>query len=284
MAMQGVPWTKVWGAMFLFAFLVIEAGALLGKKSSMSSAYSSLPAINGQATRTTSERQVLQGFETIETFTFWYGIMAHCAVFVWAFFDLWILRASAYDSVEKGIMASLVSLIFIVYLGNILICCAPLTVLALFFEFATYLRDHPPRNRVRKWLNRACIGGLVICAFGVISLGIYGIAEHRELVVDCVFFDLSLVSIPAFVFIIMKLCILSPRLRDTVLVASREESSSAVNEESLPSVDEGSPVVDEAAVWSLTFCIANIVLCLLWYWLSYKSDGTVNPSWTGVFG
>ncbi|PMD13026.1 hypothetical protein NA56DRAFT_652055 [Hyaloscypha hepaticicola] len=181
MAMQGVPWTKVWGALFLFAFLVIEAGALLGKKSSMSSAYSSLPAINGQATRTTSERQVLQGFETIETFTSWYGIMAHCAVFVWAFFDLWILRASAYDSVEKGIMASLVSLIFIVYLGNILICCAPLTVLALFFEFATYLRDHPPRSRVRKWLNRACIGGLLICAFGVISLGIYGIAEHREL-------------------------------------------------------------------------------------------------------
>jgi hypothetical protein len=119
----------------------------------------------------------------------------------------------------------------------------------------------------------------------VISLGIYGIAEHRELVVDCVFFDLSFVCIPAFVFIIKKLCMWNPRLRDTLLVASREESSSAVNEESLPSVgEEGSPVVDEAAVWSLTFCIANIVLCLLWYWLSYKSDGTVNPSWTGVFG
>jgi hypothetical protein len=32
MAMEGVPWTKAWGVMLLFAFLVIKAAALLEER------------------------------------------------------------------------------------------------------------------------------------------------------------------------------------------------------------------------------------------------------------
>ena len=269
MAMQGVPWTKVWGAMFLFAFLVIEAAALFARRSITSSDYSSLPGINGQATQSEIERQVIQGFETMETCAFCVGLMAHFAVLVWAFFDVWLLRSSAYNPGTTGKVDSLISLLFITYVGNIAIFCPPLTILALFSTYASLQLEHPTRSYGRKLSERACIGFLVICALAVMGIFIFAMYKDHSLVVDCFFFDISLVCAPSFVFIVKKLCRLSPVLGETLMVASREENSADV---------------DDGAVLSLTFCISSIVLCLLWYWLRYNPAETVNPTWTGVFG
>jgi hypothetical protein len=46
MATQGVPWTKVWGAILLFAFLFIEVTALIARKSVDLSAQKALPGIH----------------------------------------------------------------------------------------------------------------------------------------------------------------------------------------------------------------------------------------------
>jgi hypothetical protein len=280
MAMQGVPWTKAWGAMFLFAFLVIEVAALFARKPTTPSAYSTLPGINGRATQSETERQVTQGFEVMEICTCCVGLMAHFTVLIWAFFDVWILRSSDYNpDGTTGALVSLISLLFISFVGNILIFCPPLTLLAIFLIYTANDLKHPTRSYGRKWSERACIGFLVICAFAVMGLFIYAIYKDHSLVADCFFFDLSLVCAPVFVFIVKKLCWLSPGLGETLLLASHEEIS--------PTVDEGADdadAVDQGAVWSLTFCIANIILCLLWYWLRYNPANTLNPSWTGVFG
>ena len=42
--------------------------------------------------------------------------------------------------------------------------------------------------------------------------------------------------------------------------------------------------IDGAAWASLVFFLANLTVCVLWYAFMYDSTGTVNPSWTDVFG
>ena len=86
---------------------------------------------------------------------------------------------------------------------------------------------------------------------------------------DSVLFSLSACSMLGFIWVVKKLSSLSPRLGETLLIASG---------------DEGSSAVDTGAVNALMLCISNVVVCVLWYWLRYDPEGTVNPSWTGVFG
>jgi hypothetical protein len=86
---------------------------------------------------------------------------------------------------------------------------------------------------------------------------------------ESILFAASVFSVLVFVWAVKKLCSLNPRLGEALLVSSGEGSP---------------PAVDIGALYSLTLCIANIVLCVLWYWLKYNPEGTVNPSWTGIFG
>jgi hypothetical protein len=83
-------------------------------------------------------RQVTERVETIEACMFRMGSMDNWAVLVWAFLVTWVLGSSAYDPGETGTMVSLLSLLFLLDLGNILICCPPLAVLAVFGCFASY--------------------------------------------------------------------------------------------------------------------------------------------------
>jgi hypothetical protein len=50
MAVDGVPYTKVWGVMFLHAFLVFETAALIAEKSDTGPVDSPLQSISNDST------------------------------------------------------------------------------------------------------------------------------------------------------------------------------------------------------------------------------------------
>lgn len=96
MAIEGVPWTKAWGLAFLFALLVIEAAALVARRSTIPSILSSLPGIPDEIGRSPLETRAEQNFESMETFVLCCGLVAHCVALGCTVFDLWNLRAPAY--------------------------------------------------------------------------------------------------------------------------------------------------------------------------------------------
>jgi hypothetical protein len=85
---------------------------------------------------------------------------------------------------------------------------------------------------------------------------------------DSTLFFLSLASFPMLAWGIKKLSSLSPSLGETLLCVA----------------DGDSPSVDGDAANALTFFITNLTVSVMWYWLRYNPEGTINPSWTGVFG
>jgi hypothetical protein len=52
----------------------------------------------------------------------------------------------------------------------------------------------------------------------------------------------------------------------------------------LPSRSETSPKLDYGGFLSLMLFLTTVLGSALWYGYIYDSDGTVNPSWTGIFG
>lgn len=266
MAMQGVPWTKVWGGMFLFAFLVIEAAALFYRRSRIPSVYSSLPGIRY------SSAQIIRKFESVELWLCYAGLIAHCTVLIWAFFSLWDFRyLTYYDGTIYEPVLMLVDLW--AFLSVSIIFYFPFLWLLVGIGGLDSLQyKYRTRGYGRKWSERFCISFMVVlylalmsvmCIFVALIFMETGFGIHSAL------FPISVCSMPGFVWAVKKLCSLSPRLGETLLVSSGQESS---------------PAVDAAAVYALVFCVANIVVCMFWYWLRYNPEGTVNPSWTGIFG
>jgi hypothetical protein len=131
--------------------------------------------------------------------------------------------------------------------------------------------EYRTRGYGRKWSERFCISFMVVFYLAlmfVLCMCTLTLMETR-FGMDSALFPISVCSMPGFVWAVKKLCSLSPRLGETLLVSLGQESS---------------PAVDASAVYALAFCVANIVVCVFWYWLRYNPKGTVNPSWTGIFG
>jgi hypothetical protein len=51
-----------------------------------------------------------------------------------------------------------------------------------------------------------------------------------------------------------------------------------------PAGTENKPKLDHGGFLSLIFLLATVLGTILWYGYIYDSDGTLNPSWTGIFG
>jgi hypothetical protein len=264
MAMQGVPWTKVWGGMFLFTFLVTEAAALFNRRSRTPSVYSSLPGIRY------SSAQVVRQFESVELWLYYAGLIAHCTVLIWAFFSIWAFRCLTYsnDMFYKPVLMLLNIWAFLS--ASISFYIPFLWLLVGIYGLASLQHEYYTRGYGRKWSERFYISFMVVLYLALMSVICIVIAlTLMDFGMDTAFFPISVCSMLGFVWAVKKLCSLSPRVGETLLVSSGQESS---------------PAVDASAVYALAFCVANIIVCMFWYWLRYNPEGTVNPSWTGIFG
>jgi hypothetical protein len=266
MAMQGVLWTKAWGSMFLFAFFVSEAVVLFARRPTT---VSPLPGTENDSARGVAGLQVAQRFKSVERWVFYAGSACHCAVLVWAFFDLWALRLPAYPDEKTHEPISMFLYLLLLFVGNIALVGPFILPLSLYDIFTTFRSEHRTQGHGRKWSERICISfavGIMMVLIGFTCIPIL-VMDHR-ISMDSALFSLSVCSAPGFVFAVKKLCSLNPRLGETLMVA----------------LDEESPTVDGDAVNALTLCIANVTVSVLWYWLRYDPRGTVDPSWTEVFG
>ena len=270
MALQGVPWTKTWGAMFLFAFLVIEVAALISRRSTTPAVQLSLDAEQGAAEPSTAETRTTQGFEALDTIMFTIGAITHCCVLVWALLDPWILRvpfyASEWESEEwkPKEPTSVADLLFVFSVWNICIACMFYILYFFWKRFGDDFRGrgkHPECRVFYSFTGIVLVAGVGFCLYSALQFPVY-------ILRDSALFFLSLASIPAFAWAIKKLSILRPSLGETLLGVA----------------DGDSPRVDGDAANALTLFVANLVISALWYWLRYNPEGMVNPSWTGVFG
>jgi hypothetical protein len=256
MAMEGVPWTKAWGIMYFFAFLVIEAAALIARRSPIPWIYASLPGFR------TSAVGVAEKLVGMEVLLFCIGVLAHYAILCWAFVDIWKFPLSGYPKVfsRDQVVAE-----WVVTISQILTMAS--FPIALFFNW----RKHYSPAYVAKWIPRALFTFVQwLLLYNWYFYGTHPVAvDHPYMWIVVLLFSWStFLCIPVFIWILESLCGLIPGLGDTLLVAPGEDSLS----------------VDDYAVGALIFFIANILVTVLWYCLRYNPEGTVNLGWTGGFG
>jgi hypothetical protein len=256
--------------MFLFAFVVIEAAALIFRISTDSAVQSSLDTEQGMAAPSLAETRTTQDFEALDTIMLTIGAITHCCILIWALLDPWTLRVPFYASEWESEdwkpkePTSVADLLFVFFVLNICFAC---NFYLLYFIWKQFGDDFRGRGRDPECRIFYSIMGIVLIA-GV-GFGFYCMAQLPVYISrDSALFFLSLASIPALTWAIKKLCILKPSLGETLLGVA----------------DSDSPRVDGDAANALTLFVVNLVVSVLWYWLRYNPEGTVNPSWTGVFG
>lgn len=269
MAMRGVPWTKTWGVMFLFAFLVSEASALSHRRTIGVMSY--LPGI--ASALETAKLRVARQFETLERWTFYVGIACHSAILFWTFFDLWAPSVPAPEPVkDSSIYGELpfAAWEFAWFLTGIMVVIGPFILLlgiySAFSDFWSSFRAGRLGNR-RSYLGAFIVGILMLASEAGLCWLVIAIWNK-----DWVLFTLSLGIVPTFVFAVKKLCGYSPKLGEFLMIVEDEDH------------DESAQPVDGIAVSALTLCITTLTICVLWYWLRYNPEGTVNPSLAGIFG
>jgi hypothetical protein len=271
MSLQGVPWTKAWGAMFLFAFLVSEASALFHRRSFVALVMSHLPGI--ATALEVAELRVAQRFETLERWIFYAGTAFHSAILLWDFFYLWDPSAPppgpAPDStISPGDVPFAVLEISWFLIGSVMLFSPFAVLLFFYFTFSEFWSDYREGRLERSWGYLCVIISMMFFMLGLEAGFCWFVIDYHIWMKNCAFFSLSLLSVPAFVFAVKRLCGLSPKLGETLMVVQ----------------DESAQSVDGTAIKALTLCITTVTICVLWYWLGYNPEGTVNPSWVGVFG
>jgi hypothetical protein len=192
------------------------------------------------------------------------GAVAHCTVLLWAFLDLWNLRNSAY--LKPGIEEP-DSLFHVPLMLSMMALC-----LAMLF-YITYGTFKLFRDAIRRRFpgRYGVLGVYTLILMGVeIALLLWMMLFHVHVFRDSMLLYLGFACLFLFEWAIRRLSLLSPWLGETLLITTAEKSLS---------VD-----VYDPAVWALILCIYNVVVSVLWYWLRYNPEGTVNPSWTRVFG
>lgn len=77
--------------------------------------------------------------------------------------------------------------------------------------------------------------------------------------------------------------LLVEKIRDTELEHAPVDAVEAQSGAPVLAEERVQPI-DHLACILLCFFFTNLTLCLMWYAFLYDSAGTVNPSWTDVFG
>jgi hypothetical protein len=261
-AMENVGWTKAWGMMFLGAFVVFEGMVILEKR--------------GFEPAALEEPKRINYLNRVEQRVFVFAILMHIGIVLWAVVDLLALRTPAFQIEEKPYTAGLTGLsprpYVLAQIGAFLILTFfSVTALGTLFGFFAFIRDG------RKWEGQKAID-VFLCLVLSVPLSVLTFLMIVELInggffiplsfLDIILFLLSFTAPLLLVVMILWLCSWYPHLSVYILMVP--ESSRG---RELP-----------RAIWTLVFFVVNLSVCALWYCLRYDPKGTVNPSWTEVFG
>jgi hypothetical protein len=261
-AMENVGWTKAWGMMFLGAFVVFEGMVILEKR--------------GFEPAALEEPKRINYLNRVERRVFVFAILIHIGIVLWAVVDLLALRTPAFQVEEKAYTGGLTGLsprsYVLSQIGAFLILTfLSVTTLATLLGFFVSIQDEG------EWEGQKGID-VILCLALSVPFSILTFLMVVELINGEFFIPLSFLDILLFLLsftaplllavTILWLCSWYPHLSVYILMVP----------ESLRSREP------PRATWTLVFFVVNLSVCALWYCLRYDPKGTVNPSWTEVFG
>jgi hypothetical protein len=278
-SMQGIPWTKAWGMMFLGSFLVFEMMVLF-EKSPRGEGYLAIePELSQRQTR------FLTIFRKRECETFFVGLTFHFLLLIWAIFDVWGLRISAYPLPDHESLFPAESFVPLFMALISLIAVTPAITLAWIIyttvsRWASPYFVAPGRNRYRIALD--IIGSIIVVVSWVLLLAfivtrLIGVPYTRWMSIAK---TTILVDIPLLLFLVG---IVPATMTGIQLLCGRYQSL-ARRLLIKPSGDGTHVFVHFEALLNLMFFLMTLSVCLTWYSLRFHPEGTVNPRWTGIFG
>ena len=288
-AMRGVPWTKAWGMMFLSAWVVFEIVGFMGKRAidaakRMQADPAEIENLLAEAEDVNEDFNFLtkDKFGNIvypERLVFVFAVLLHVLLFLWAIVNLWGMRAYVYadpDIIDRGRFPELVPLNSAVQALAFFLVVPSVTCVILYAFTKSLMRgwvDRPlyiliPISLMWLFLIAVLLGYICFC-FWVGSK----VTHASTFYIDIPILFTVVGGAPLVGFLVNVLSSSYPRLGSQLLVR-------------FPSGDlaSGNTKSDQGAVWSLVLFLINLTVSVLWYAFRFDSEGTVNPSWTGVFG
>jgi hypothetical protein len=212
----------------------------------------------------------------VEQRVFVFAILIHIGIVLWAVVDLLALRTPAFQIEEKPSTGGLTGLsprsYVLAQIGAFLILTfISVTALGSLFGFFTSIGDE------REWEGQKTID-VTLCLAFFVPFSVLTFLMVAKLINGEFFIPLSFLDILLFLLsftaplllavMILWLCSWYPHLSVYILMVP----------ESLRGREP------PRAIWTLVFFVVNFSVCALWYCLRYDPKGTVNPSWTEVFG
>jgi hypothetical protein len=278
-AMQGMPWTKAWGMMFLGTFVVFESIVCIKKRPINDEAAVLLgETASASVPIPESARSLVKYINYFELLMLTLALLIHTGVLAWVVVDLWALRApTSYSDWKDPAQVTGIQTLFAV--GGRVILLPMIACSARMIQFFLYINIvFEPVRRGGRWdQDRTTIAfcfpiySLIAAEAGIVSSWMLFVLLPFSPVIllDMLLFGLAFAGPWLLNRAISWLCSIFPALSVNLLMIPETAR------DTWPS---------SRAAWTLVFIVLNLTICALWYLFRYSPAGTVNPSWTGIFG
>jgi hypothetical protein len=281
---SGVPWTQAWGLMFAAFFAIIEIITLLAQVG-IDKHDTSVPAALGisQIEWQDPQQQLLRSkvarlstiIGDLEAIVFLFVMGAQLGIGFWAVRNLCMsgresikLPANVYN-VFSWFSSTAIYLFCLVFLT-----CVALKLVAYFLQRSLLVKW--PFLRMLKWLG-----------IGIVILGMLpGRDRSNNEYINGVEVWNGMCMFTWLCYEWMRwVCERFPAVAKALLIETRPSEVESLEGQSEGAVVESDDrLVEAMALISLAVFFYNLVTCLLWYAFKYDPIGTVNPSWTDIFG
>jgi hypothetical protein len=290
MAMEGVPWTKAWGAMFLASFLVVEGLVVVSWIYMPHEHHELLP---GSPDANKLLRFKLK-LKTIDGYMLAYSVLFYAWVLLWVVVDIhdalspspfqdpppppwlwwapppWLWWAPFHTVLGICIMGA-VFLVPPLLLAIVLLIIWPGPIVRVFFDKAPETYGIKTELALRLYLTLALVLTIPSLSSKLIVMGL-------------IVWALALVLVLPGLIIYLYLRIFAesyPIFSRSLFITWESSVEKREREQKNRGARDGQP--------DLTFpCFAmflySTILCVVWYWYRYNPEGTVNRGWTSVFG
>jgi hypothetical protein len=273
-AMKGLPWTKVWGMMFMCSWVVFESMVLARKKDD----YTPLPQHTPLENRV---QHYIETFSKIDCIVVFFGMCLHAILILFAILSAWSLRGCHYQHVYAAPVELLVpeALMPLVAASFALLALANGAIaMLMFFTPAQAVWEKGWRFCVKWSFQRENFLLFSIRLFSQCAVTFQTIIMFQTFPLSAYTVELPILALVVSVVPLMMagtslLCGRFPELRRKLLLSSSKWTRMGFTF-----------CVKTTDLGNLMFFLVNLAVCLAWYSLKYDPQETVDPGWTGIFG
>ena len=279
MAMEGVPWTKAWGGMFLLSFLVVEFLVVLSWNYVPNEA---LP----EGHDVDRLHRIKSRLETVDALFLVLSAFSYTLVLTWVMIDihdgfapLLMIHASTPVLPRSPILQTWVSIMMIPWSIAMLL----IVLCGLFMIISpTPVVSHGPiptdGSRRKWWIRDELVVRFIALLIVVVVPVILPNTTFIYSLINCGFS--VVVVLPGFLVhrFLEKFAKRFPKFSRSVFITWESEAEASETE---TVVQNSGPLL---TFLCFIMFLYTPILCVIWYWYRYNPEGTVNREWTGVFG